>query len=519
MWPGEKFIDGLLGKLPSARHPETGEVLWPDGMRLHGVQREIAVSNARFKILTGGWRFGKSYIAAFVLLIDIMFRWAMGKMDDLYWIVGPEYRASEKEIEYLHDFLVALGIPHEFQQPKESSWSITFPDVKTQIVTRTGREAASIASKAVRGMVLAEANQMGNDLFTQARGRLAETRGWLLIEGTFENEEGGAWFRRLTVEWKKGAGGQGIWFAGPTWDNRAVFPLGRDEPVLRAEEQALTPVYFMEKYGGVPGLRSDVVFDQPRTEYHVAHRYPLLGLSFDPEQPVVLWSDPGTGHAYSVMAVQFWGNVAWVVDAVYRWGRTAQEIIQECAARPWAKNVVTAIFDRASKQRNANGEPVIEQWAKDWLRLVGQRISIHTEYIPLSAGYEIHRRALLNGWPEEMAQLTFGKDKNILRITDPLGPRLMFAPEAAKPLFGGLIDDRAYEGEYNMHRFRKNAAGSTTRDEPVDLDNDAIKAINYGLYVHFGPAGTRPAAYRFYDDFGKKVSERTTPSWEIAIAS
>lgn len=351
-WPGEGFLRGLLRKLPSPRHPETNELLWDDGMRLHGAQWEIVASPARFIELSGGWRFGKSFIAGVRLLADLMWRYKTGHTSDLYWIVGPEYRATEKEIEYLSEFLKAMGIPHEFQSPKESSWSITFPNTETVIQTRTGREAATIASKAVRGIVLAEANQMTEDLFRQARGRLAETRGWMLIEGTFENEEGGAWFRRLTKEWAPGVeGAQGIWFSGPSWDNRAVFPLGRDEPVLRAEEQALTPVYFMEKYGGMPGIRSNVVMEQPEAKYHVAHRYPTIGESFDPDFPVELWSDPGTGHAYSVCAVQWWGNVAWVIDTVYRWGRTAQEIILECAAKPWAKNVHFAVMDRAANQR------------------------------------------------------------------------------------------------------------------------------------------------------------------------
>ena len=62
---------------------------------------------------------------------------------------------------------------------------------------------------------------------------------------------------------------------------------------------------------------------------------------------------------------------------------------------------------------------------------------------------------------------------------------------------GGHVDGRAWAGEYNLHRKRVNSAGTVTRNEPIDENNDAIKAINYGCYYYYGARGDRYRADRY----------------------
>jgi len=148
-------------------------------------------------------------------------------------------------------------------------------------------------------------------------------------------------------------------------------------------------------------------------------------------------------------------------------------------------------MDFAARQRNANGPAVIEQWTNLWPKHTGNRIYVHTQQVPLGPGYDIHKRALLNGWPEEEANRTFNSDQKRRILVDPKGPRIMISPDAAAPLFGGLVDNQEWAGEYNLHRNKKNREGTITSDEPIDQDNDAIKAINYGAYWTFGAAGAK----------------------------
>lgn len=520
-----KFAEHILKQLPAPVGPDSidpeteefipGAPLWEGGgMRLFGAQLEAMRCEARFILDAGGIRSGKSLRGAIAILLDLLWRTGVrGVKDDLYWVVGDSYEMCEEEMNHLHRMLMELGIPHEFRNPQNGSWSITFPHWQTEVSTKSAKDITKIASKPLRGMVVAEANQTSEAAFDACRQRVSQTRGWVRLEGTFESGEGGPWYSRKWEDWQK-PDAMGVSFSVPSWENLAVYPAGRDEQEIRDAERDLAPDVFLEKFGGQPIRRSDSVMKYADEKHHVRHRYPRLGTSFDPERPVWLFGDPGSNHAYAVFAVQFWngsmpaemepyirtndyeppaqmfdGNVVWLVDAVYRWGRTAVDVIEECANRPWAANVEGTVMDVAARQKNANGDAVVEQWATHWFRLTHRQIMIITQPVPLMPGYDIHRTALLNSWPEDVAQQTWNIDKKVRQVTNPDGPRLMISPDAAPPLFGGMVDGQRYAGEYNLHRHRKAPDGSIVSDEPLDRDNDAIKAINYGLYWYFGAAG------------------------------
>ena len=507
-WADPGFIDAVLSKHPSPKGPDridemgrviVGEKLWPSGIRLHGNQRKIIRSRGRFIQVGGGWRGGKSFIGALKVYVDVVWRIGYRKVtDDLWGILADAYSMATEEMRHLDKLLSEGGIIHDFKTPENQAWRITFPGLKAEIVTMTASDVTKIASRPYRGIVIAEAAQTIYAAFENSIGRVSETRGWVMLEGTFESTKG-PWYYQLAEAWKK-PGAMGKFYSLPSWENLVVYPLGRDDPEIRAREKTMAPATFLEKYGGEPVKRSDLAIPYANERFQVAHRYPYLGSSYDPERPVVLYSDPGTAHAYAVWAVQFWGEgprrdqmgfVTWVIDAVYRWGRDAQDIIAECANRPWAPSVYLNVMDFAARQRKAEGPPIIEQWAKAWPELTGNRLSVIANQVPLAAGYDITKRALLNAWPEDEANKAFNGDGKLRQMTDPYGPRLMFDPAAAAPVFGGLVDGVEYAGEFNLHRMRKNRDGTVTTDDYIDMDNDGIKALNYGNHWHYGPAGDR----------------------------
>jgi len=503
-YPPPSYLHHILGKLPAPVQPETGLPLWDKGIRLFGNQKELIESPLRLTQGNGGWRAGKSFAPAVKIFADANWRRRQGRLDDLWWLVGPTYDLCQEEMRHLARLFQMAGIPYEMKTPNNQSWTMTFPDTKQVIETRSSGEASRIASRACRGVVLTEANQQTEEAFINSRARTTEGRGWVMCTGTFEDFGAGNWFRRHAEEWAAD-GAMGRAWPLPSWENELVFPGGRNDPEILLAEQTLSPAIFAEKYGGTLTKNSALVMAYADSRYHVAHRYPELGTSFDPEQPVTLWADPGTAHAYAVFAVQFWRghrdpkkpwfvgiyDIAWVIDTVYRWGRTSDDIIAECAARPWAKNVSEIVLDFAARQRNANGPAVVEQWAKGWQDRVRQRLSVFTQPVPLAPGYDIHKRALLNSWDPLEAERTYNHDRTRPVVVDPFGPRLMFDPSAAPPLFGGQVDGQFFAGEYNLHKNRKGVAGTILSDDPIDVDNDAIKAISYGLYAHYGPAADR----------------------------
>ena len=498
-YPPPEFVEHILSLQPAPRSKVTGKPLWEKGIKLHGGQYGVLTEPFRFQMGSGGIRGGKSFSGG--AKVDVDFSWRVGERgitDDLWWIIGPDYTQTTEEMLTLHRLLEGANVPHRFRATPGQQWEITFPGIDAMIQTKSGRDEATIAGKPVRGIVLCEADQTSQAVLDACQERVLETRGWVYMSGTFERA--GTFFRKKAREWKRGTPGAfGVNYPLPTWENLVVFPGGRTDPEILLYESMVTPDKFWERYGGEARQPTGLKMRYANLEYHVKHRYPALKTSFDPELPVFLAIDPGSNHAYAVLAIQMFGNLAYVIDAVYRWGRTSQQLIDETANRPWAYKVDTAVMDIASKQRNANGEPVEEQWAAGWLARTGTTLNIYMNFVPLDQGYDLHLRALLNCWPEEHAKREFDPDNVQVRVTDPKGPRIMWDPEAARCVFGGLVDGRLYEGEYMLHAIPTRKDGTIPHDTVIDEDNDAIKAMNYFAYWAWRVTGETRITPQMYE--------------------
>lgn len=531
-WFPPEFARYQLSRHPAPKSRATGEPMWEKGIRLHGQQANAVMDPYRFKKIDGGIRFGKSFSGGGMIYLDLLWRWTeRGIFDDLYGIIGDSYAMAQEEMNHLHRLLEERGFPHEFFTPENASWRITFPEIPCMVRTLTASDVTKIASRPYRGLILAEAAQQSPDVLEKAIGRVSETRGWVLLEGTFEKQKG-RWYAQLTEQWKRPTG-MGVVYTCPSWDNPLVYPGGRNDPEILERERTMPRSSFLEMYAGDPQMPSEIVMREANERFNVRRRFPLLRSSFDPEAPVYLFVDPGISHGYAVMACQFYasdefvqdwerqiivdsrpgilgqpiergrrnrpydgtgGNICHVIDAVFRWNRMTPAIIQEVLSRPWAPNVQEAVMDFAARQRRSEGPPVVEQWAKEWATNMGRPLPIHADPVPLAAGYDTHKVALRNAWPEEEAAANFNWDGKMTygSLTDPAGPRLYIDPDVAPIFFGGQVDDREYGGEYYLHKNRVSGRdGSITSDEPIDRDNDAIKAMSYGLMWWFGAARMR----------------------------
>ena len=507
-WAPPWFIDQILEQMAAPKSPITGEPLWEKGMRLHYPgQHSFVYDPFRWRQAAGGIRGGKTKGGSVNIVIDVLWRRYRGVNDDLWGCLGDTYSMVDEEMVTIAGLFDELGIMYDFSSPKNQRWTITFPDTAQEIRTMSGSDVSKIASKAYRGIVIGEAAQVDPEAIRNAEDRVSERRGWVAQEGTFEQTKG-MHYNQQARQWQNPAA-RGKFYSLPTWENLVVYPGGRTDPEILSRESAMTRERFLERYGGEPSRRSKVVLKYADNRFQVQHRYPNSKTSYDPELPVYLFCDPGIAHAYAVAAVQFWptgeddtwkidpratkrqGEICWVIDAVYRWNRGVDQIVAECAMKPWAANVELAVMDVAARQRRAEGDPIVEQWPKLWRKHTEQGINVFTQQVPLHAGYDVHDLCLRNSWPEEDAQEMFNQDNKIRQVTDPYGPRLLFDPKAAPPLFGGKVDDREYEGEYNLHSFKVDPEGYATRPDPVDTHNDLIKALSYGLYWRYGPAGMR----------------------------
>jgi len=322
-----------------------------------------------------------------------------------------------------------------------------------KVITRTSKDPETLASIAPIGIAMAEAAQQSLEVYLRLRGRVAERRGPIVLSGTFEGSLG--WYPELWQRWQADNPDEGRSFSIPTWSNRAIYPGGRQDPEILELERITPADLFMERYGAVPCKPATLVFKEFGYLTHVRD------LPFLPGQSVQLWIDPGYAGAYAVLAVQFDRSTIPATvrhfDEVYRQGATSPDIIDECKARPWWGSVRTVVMDVAGRQHHAQ-----ESHFETWRRLAG--LVPMGQPVGIADGIERHRTFLVDP--------ASGK------------PRLLHDPRCKGTL--------AEYGKYKYHDIKENRP---TREEPIDVDNHAMKAIAYGLVHNFGfvtSASTQP---------------------------
>ena len=210
-------------------------------------------------------------------------------------------------------------------------------------------------------------------MFLRLRGRIAERRGWLWLSGTFEGSRG--WYAEKFRAWQGAGRPDARAFSIPSWENRALYPGGRDDPEM-AELEAMFPAdLFMERFGGVPCAPSTLVFREFEPRVHVGPQGRPSGAA------VELAIDPGYAGAYAVLAIEQRGPDVAVVDEVYMRRHVAGDVIAACRARLWWPRVRGGVIDVAGRQHHATPSQ-IEVWAA----LGGIRLRSHR--VPLRSGID-----------------------------------------------------------------------------------------------------------------------------------
>ncbi len=428
----------------------------------------------RFKLLSGGEGAGKSLGAAF----EVMSEFPTWK---LVYIVGPRYEACKKEFDYIRHALMMLQAisPGMVSAPARGQRSLR---------TRKGQRVITLSAEegpdAITGtgespdiILMVEAGKQNYDIFLACRGRVARSRGLLILSGTIEASQ--RWYPELIARWQSDNTEDAKSFIVPTWNNLTLYPGGRRDPEILALERAFTPERFKERFGAEPCTPSDCVIPEFSFASHVT-----AACQFDARAPVELWIDPGySGSHYAVEAVQFdrrgARDIVNVIDELYLDHATTQEAIAQASTRPWWANVPRT-DRRPAGERGVNERPtadgeegprftgsggVIDVAAKAhaampsvWQVWNEAGIALRTNRVEVAAGVELHR--------------TF------LKPPDGSPPRLMYNP-ACRGVFG----------EYNDWQRKK--IGDGLFAEPSDKRCDAMKAIQYGLFDRYGALGTR----------------------------
>ena len=207
-------------------------------------QLEIMEDGARWKLVAGGVRAGKSRLASVYLLVKLLESISDGtaRDSDIYWLVAADYERTRAEFNYLATDLGSIGLlgyASKPVNPGEISLAVSVEGVEglhdsIKIKTKSASDFKSLAMEAPAGIVCCEASQIDLESFWRLQERLVEKRGWLLLEGTFESSLG--WYPERFSAWQAKAVQRrenAKSFSLPTWTNTFIFPGGREDPEIK----------------------------------------------------------------------------------------------------------------------------------------------------------------------------------------------------------------------------------------------------------------------------------------------
>ena len=156
-------------------------------LSLRHAQGEVFQSNARFRVLVAGRRFGKSYLSCIELL-----RAATKRPGEVYFYCAPTYRMA-KDIAW--KTLKSL-VPQPWVRSKNES-DLKIELVNGSLIELKGTEnAMALRGRSLAGVVLDEAAFMDSAVwFEVLRPALADKQGWALFISTPEGTA--SWFYDL----------------------------------------------------------------------------------------------------------------------------------------------------------------------------------------------------------------------------------------------------------------------------------------------------------------------------------
>lgn len=435
-------------------------------------QAPILASPARSIIVTGGEQSGKSFTAAKKvvkeLIPDVNYAItrarAEGVKDDfylpvIYWLVGADYDATEREFAYIQDDMEALGwLKRRRDKIDPGYFEILGGGKRAETIaivrTKSAKDSRNMRKEAPRGIIGCEASELDLIAFERMRTRTAPMAGWMFLAGTMEGSHG--WYPQMAKQWGT-AGPDKAWFKLRASGNFYLYPGGENDPELVRQREENSDQFYKERFEGEPCPPRGIVFPEFRPDLHVAD------IAYTPGHQVQLWEDPGYGDnsAHAILAVQIIGGVVYVVDEIYERGKTTEEIIDDMVLRaPWWNDVEVLVSDPHYRTQHHSTTSVEEIWKKK-TKLVAKG-----------------KRERLNPRIERI--------RSFLKPTAYGGPKLVVAPKCTGFLSEVGMVPNPFDHVDHVYRYRVDKDGNQVGEEPEDRWNHSCEAMGRGLVHNFG---------------------------------
>lgn len=428
-------------------------------------QEEIVYSAYRFILVSGGERGGKSYVSVMTALLRIL-----EAGPGLYWLIAADYERTRAEFDYFIEAFVKLGLIPQgasgyFSKAINPGWiEVPISGGVIKIETKSASDPRTIAMKAPDGIIICEASQVDLETYNKCSTRVAEKRGWLILAGTFEHDS--PWYPSLYKAWLPGIGDAKS-YKLPSPDNPHVYPGGINDPEILRIKRENSDDHFLERIMGEPVPPTGLVFKEFRPEIHVRD------IKYIPGLPVHICVDPGWDHAYAVNAWQYVNGVVQVFDATYEQGLITEDIINIVRLKPWFKDIESGAIDIAATQHQGT-VPVSDIWRRP------PRTPDPDDPDQSSGGIGMGLRSQKVNINDGIERL-----KGFLK---PNPPRIVFAPHCRGILSEFGAAPNPFDGQTRAYRWKFDRDGNKLGTVPEDKNNDAIKALIYGIVGAYGYA-------------------------------
>lgn len=208
-------------------------------------QSNIHFSDARFKILACGRRYGKTTFGGKELTAALCDPEEIG----YYWIVGPKYSTGEKEFRIVWDDVIKKL---KWGDKVKKAFNVKQGDMRIEMPWGTVLEVKSAERKdgllgeGLKGVIMAECAQHDAETWEQyIRPALFDQRGWAIFSST---PKGYNWFQGLYMLglMKEIHPGYESWCL-PSWENPILFPDGFESEEIQEMKSKVSEEYFAQE--------------------------------------------------------------------------------------------------------------------------------------------------------------------------------------------------------------------------------------------------------------------------------
>ena len=287
-------------------------------------QIEYHLSEARYRVVSGGRRLGKSEMAGHDKGPNLF------EPKNLGWIIGPTYDLGAKEFRVMwDDIIVKMKFGHDNRVKK--NFNIKTGDMHIEmpwgarVEVRSSKYPDTLVGEGLSWVIYSEAAKHRDYIHERyVRGALADKRGTV---DAISTPEGKNWFYKI---WKKGIEGkEGYWSRKyPSWVNTVVFPGGIDDPEIVDLRDNTLEAWFDQEYGAEFSSVVGRILPDFQPETHVKKHV------FRPDWPNYIAFDWGFANPLAAMEFQVApDDTIWVWREHYKPGLILEDHIRILKAR------------------------------------------------------------------------------------------------------------------------------------------------------------------------------------------